>query len=210
MKNVHFLWLAGGVLLASALFAMRQAPKPTQPNTEASRAAERTAELESHIARLEGQISQLKNNNIQQLAVIPPAQTAPSDITAAAPKPQAHDAPELTEERLTEQVAQRINQRYATLEQRFSEESVNSSATAAQEQSVRKSIQGLQGYALTKIECRDTMCRIEVKSDSTSAAGMLSRLGLTEGGEVRRREDGTFLIFAGREGFPFQEFNRVE
>jgi hypothetical protein len=103
-----------------------------------------------------------------------------------------------------------IDRRYAALEQRFASEPMDTTAPTPEEQLVRTRLAAVQGSELKKIECRYTMCRLEIASDVVSAADLLSRLGLMEGGEVRHRKDGTFLVFAGREGFPFQEVNRPD
>jgi hypothetical protein len=108
--------------------------------------------------------------------------------------------------RLSEEIAER----YVSLEERFAGEPLPGTGPAPEEQAVRERIATLQGYELSKIECRYTMCRLEVMADNAGAAGMLFRLGFKEGGEVRRLANGTFLLFAGRDGFPFQETNRVD
>jgi hypothetical protein len=95
------------------------------------------------------------------------------------------------------------------LERRFADESFEAETNAPEEQLVRQRIAALKDYRLSKIDCHSTMCRIEVQADTINAAEVFSQLGLTEGGEIRRSEDGTFLIFAGRAGYPFQQVNRV-
>jgi len=158
---------------------------------------------------LEHRVSDLKSNDRpQQLA--PPVPIAPRASAAPANKSGTDESSDAAEELSLEQLRQRVDRRYALLEKRFADEPADPSANTPEERTVRQRVQGLEGYELSKIECRSTMCRLEVKAAGASAAAILSQLGLTEGGETRRREDGTLLIFAGREGFPFQEVNRVD
>ncbi len=210
-RHVYLLWLAGGALVAAVVLARQRTSQADSASVGVAHAAQGSENLKHQLERLERQVLQLKNDNDRQTATLL-AVAAASTNTAVAVKPPARseETPEVTEEHLHEQVEQKIEMRYALLERRFVDEPLDNSGSATEEQIVRSRIASLQGYELLKLDCRYTMCRLEVKSDVASAAGMLSRLGFKEGGEVRRRQDGTFLVFAGREGFPFQEVNRVD
>jgi hypothetical protein len=213
---IGFVAAAGAVGLLFARLNATQA----RPNTEVSQLGARDAELERQLERIQRQVSQLKSQSqVQLVGATQPGAAAQSNGITLEPKPERQERrataeePELTEERLAEETARRVDRRYALLEQRFTSEPIDGTGTgtraAPEEKTAREHIAALQGYQLLKIECRYTMCRLELKADAPSA-GMLSRLGFTEGGEIRRRPDGTFLAFAGREGFPFQEINRVD
>jgi hypothetical protein len=210
-RLISLLWLAAGALLAAlALFVGPEVVKA--PRSEAVHAtdAEQIAQLRQHVDRLEQQVQQFQGITERREAMQlqptgshdTPARSAPAPVTEPVPSP--------SEEELAEEVAQRVDKRYAWLEKRFADEPFESSTQAPEAQTIGERIRSLNGYELLKLDCHATMCRIEIKSDTASAGELLLQLGLKEGGEVRRRQDGTFLIFAGREGFPFQAINRVD
>lgn len=207
-RHVHLLWLGGGVLAIAAMFVRSRGSAPNLRHTELVRVPDQTADLRAQLERVEAEVLQLKlkSNN--------PVQGSPRQVltvqSSAASASTAVIAPEVTEESLLERNHQRIAKRYALLEQRFADEPIDNAGSAPEEQTIRAHCQAMQSCQVLKLACRYTMCRIELKAEGGSAAGMLPKLGLTQGGEIRRREDGTFLIFAGRQGFPFQEVNRVD
>lgn len=213
-KRGYLLWLTGGALGVSLIWAgllgRRGQAVPARPDAEVTR----PDELNDQIRRLEGKVLKLQGSvhavRAMQAAEGERLSSLGSNRTSSQANQAAEEAPELTEERLREQTAERIDKRYAFLEQRLSAEPVDSNGSRAAEQALRQRVETLEGHELLKVECRYTMCRLEVKSDAPSAAAVMRRLGFTEGGEIRRRDDGSFLIFAGRDGFPFQGLNGPE
>lgn len=210
-KYSHILWLAGGAIVGiGALVAWQLSTKPTPASRTVIPVVDQSAELRAELQRLQRKVSRLESDSQAQ----GPTRAAPnapeqSDMKTRKIEPEPED-PELAEARSSEQVERQIDARYAVFERRFAAEPVDNSRTAPEEQTVRQHIAELKGTELSKAECRATMCRFELKSDAPNAAGMLMQLGLTQGGTVRRSEDGTFLVFAGRDGFPFHEVNRAD
>lgn len=211
-KRTPLLWLVGGTILGvGALLARQSATKAPTASREVVRVADRSAELGVELELLRQQVSRLESQRQAPAAVgsiAQPPEVHPTTPPKIAAEPD--DDPELVEVRATERAQQRIDARYAVLEQRFAAEPLESSKVAPEEQIVRQHLVELKGTELSKAECRATMCRFELKSDAPNAAEMLFRLGLTQGGTVRRSENGEFLVFAGRDGFPFHEANHTD
>jgi hypothetical protein len=216
------LWLAAGVLVAAGLLVTWSVMGKTPRRAAILASSESSADMKAQLERLEKRVFELESSERRQavlhalalasgstVAASTPAASAPAATSSAAPELKAETVPELEEERVAEAAEQRLNRRFAAFEQRFADEPFDSSKKAPEEEVVRRRVKELGGYELSRIDCRSTMCRIEVKADGASAGGMVGNLGLTEGGTVRRRQDGTFLVFAGRDGFPFHEVNRV-
>ncbi len=202
----YAILLAGLTASAILLVAPSRTAKSSRPARASYPPANPSAEIQRRLESMEAQISALKSGALAQQPA--PPTPPPSVVTTSVP-PAPGTAPVLTEEESAERLQQEIERRYALLERRFAEEPGDDSGSMREEQGIRERIQVLQGYELSKLECRYTMCRLEVTVAAANAADVLSRLGFVEGGEIRRRQDGSFLVFAGREGFPFQEVNRV-
>jgi hypothetical protein len=203
---------AGGAIGAVALLTRAGATEGSRSSTAHTTNPDQTTQLKQQVDRLQQQVMQLQGRS-DQSGVGRGRPETPIDVAAPplpSPSTQVAGEPSLSEEELAEQTLQAVDRRYALLEKRFADEPFDTSSKAPEEQTVRDHIRALEGCELSKIECRSTMCRIEVRSSTASAGELFSQLGLREGGEVRRRSDGSFLIFAGREGFPFQTVNRVD
>ena len=211
-KKYGYAVLLGSAAAGAILFlAPPRTTKPSTSNRPVTTIAQGSGDIQRRLQSMEMQISSLKSSvaarPVVQTTLLPPAPPAASSTSL---KPAHDDPPELSEEQATERLHERIENRYALLERRFAEEPLDESGSVSEEQTIRQRVGALHDYELSKLECRYTMCRLEVKTDVASAADILSKLGFVEGGEIRRRQDGSFLIFAGRDGFPFQEVNRVD
>lgn len=218
-RRGHLLWLAGGALGASLVWmalvgsegaasSKRGKAEPARVETEPAKSNEvddRVRRLEARVLGLQAKlnaVSATREDRNTEVEHRPDRDDEAPD--GAAPKAKA----ELTEEQLVEQERTRTNEVYAALEKRFADEPVDEGGSNADETSLRERVAAIEGYELSKLECRYTMCRIELKAEpAAGAADVFRKLDLAEGGTIRRRDDGTFLIFAGRTGFPFRELN---
>ena len=211
-KHRSILLLAGGLLFLIAIWQTNLRTAESRPKFIGSAPEnDHMAGLSAQIRGLEEEVSQLRRNLYERQrseeAVAVDAGREPYANEANAPsKGAGAEESDLSEEQLDDRLKKRVDHRYAFFEQRFSEEPVDKSGSVEDEISIRDRVEALDGYELSTVECRYTMCRLVVRAES-GAAEVMRKLNFRDGGEIRRRDDGTFLIFAGREGFPFHQLN---
>jgi hypothetical protein len=201
------VWTIGAVIAAIAIwFAV--APKSHISNESNRVEPAESAELRAQIARLEMDLSRMKEG----FAFSPEARTeSPVEqkvIALAVEREQRVPSEDLSEEELDLRSREQADQRHLFFEKRFADEAVDQTWSLAEQQEFRKRIEGREGNEVLNLECRYTMCRMELKSAASRVPELIPMLGLEHGGEIRRRDDGTFLVFSGREGFPFHEVNQ--
>ncbi len=207
-RNIVFLALGSAVAVGTWITAVHLRKPDANPSTR----IDHSSQLESELRNLEHRVLSLQTELQNQrftLSARTPAQVITSDEGALSQPPKEPDPVEtLTDEERRIHEEQRMEQQAAAIEEQFADEPRGSADSAHEEASIRERLEPLEDFQVSKLECRTTMCRLEVKTE-VDPAGAVSKLGFKHGGRIRRLDDGTLLVFAGVEGFSFQETHRL-
>lgn len=157
------------------------------------------------LASVESQLERLGSRVISRDAIPPDGEQM--DAEGSAQGAASEDAVALSEEQMIEESKKATAATFAYLEKRFADEPVSDSGAEVDVEAIRERFKMQEKFQLSRVECRYTMCRLELKGDVTSVAEIESVVDLRQGGTATKRDDGTVLVFTGRDGFPFYETN---
>lgn len=131
------------------------------------------------------------------------------DAAAIAQAESKLDPPETVARAVAEE-RERSEARFNTVSNDFQNEATGEDDESKEAELFRSITAAIPGLS-PNVQCRSTLCRIEVRKEDPNADMDLSALydagGFQDGGMAHTFDDGTVVLFAGRPGYSFQELH---
>jgi hypothetical protein len=174
------------------------------PNAEVAFLASQVAGLNTQLGALRSEMGALRSQEPRSHGSEEP--TAKEDDGARAAQEADPD-----EELLNEQDERKADELITRYLEKFESEPTDTEWSAPREGEIRATFSNSEFSGLFRnVSCKWTMCRVELDPSESTLPALWNAGGFAYGGYARKKEDGTVVLLAGREGFPFHETNHLE